>query len=158
MPQPFPVRNPPASLVKSSHGLQIKVGGVTIGAIQTWRPVAITRAMKHVFELNPLSSGHPFDIAIGNLGGFTVDVERYDIWTDAFEKVFGGDVSLTDAIGNQSNPFEVYEYLLHPDGYKELKVYRGCWFSSIGREYSAEGDRVVMVRGTLTYIRRDKVL
>jgi hypothetical protein len=157
-PQAFPVRNPPETLVKSSHGLQIKVKGVAIGSISIWRPAALERGMTHIFELNPLSSGHPFDVVPGNLGGFTIDVERYDIWKEPFEKVFGGSVSLVEAIGNQKSPFEAFQYIQHPDGYKELMVYRQCWLSSVGREYSSTGDRIVMTRGRLTYVRRDKVL
>jgi hypothetical protein len=158
MPQVYPVKNPPASLTKSSHGIQIKVGGNTIGAIARFAPAAYTRGMTHIFELNPLSSGHPIDVVPGNLGGFTLGVNRYDIWKQPFEQVFGGDISIEEALGNQSNPFEVQQYLWRPDGYKELTVYRGAWFSSIGREYTNTGDRIVMVTGTLTFVRRDKIL
>jgi hypothetical protein len=158
MAQTFPVRNPPNTLIKSSHGLQIKVSGETIGAIMSWRPADYAREMRHIFEINPLSSGHPIDTVPGNLSGFTIDVERYDIWHEPFEKVFGGDVTLFEALGNQINPFEVYQYLWHPDGFKELTVYRGCWFNRIGREYRADGERTVMARAGITFFRRDKIL
>jgi len=158
MPQTFPVSNPPNTLVKSSHGIQIKVGGDTIGAISKFTPAASSRAMTRVWELNPMSSGHPIDTIPGNLDGFTLDVERYDLWRANFEEVFGGEARLIDAIGNQKNPFEVYQYLWHPDGFKELTVYRGCWFSNVGRDYSSTADRIIMVRGQLNFLRRDKVI
>jgi len=158
MPETFPVNNPPDTLIKSSHGIQIKVRGETIGAIASWRPADYSREMRHIFELNPLSSGHPIDVVPGNLGGFTLDVERYDIWRREFETIFGGDVSLYEALGRQDNPFEIYQYLWHPDGFKELVVYRGTWFNRVGREYRADGERTVMVRAGLTFVRRDKVI
>ena len=36
--QTFPVKNTPETLVRSSHGIQIKVNGEVIGAIKTWTP------------------------------------------------------------------------------------------------------------------------
>ena len=156
--QTYPVRNTPESLVRTSHGIQIKVRGEVIGAIKSWSPDAYTRGFTHVWELNPLSSGHPIDLVPGNLGGFTVRVDRYDIWKEPFEKVFGGDISLMEALGNQQRGFECYQYLWHPDSFKELVVYRNCWFSSISRSYTSDGDRIIVASGTLHFLRRDKIL
>ena len=63
-----------------------------------------------------------------------------------------------EALGNQQKGFECYQYLWHPDDYKELVVYRNCWFTSIGRNYSADGDRMIMVSASLAFLRRDKIL
>lgn len=156
--QTYPVRNTPDTLVRSSHGIQIKIKGEVIGAIRNWSPAEYTRGMTRVWELNPLSSGHPIDQVPGNLDGFTLRVDRYDIWKEPFEKVFGGDIALMEAIGNQQAGFDCYQYLWHPDGYKELTVYRNSWFTSIGRNYSADGDRIIMVSATLAFLRRDKIL
>lgn len=158
MPNVWPVHNPPNTLVKSSHGIQIKVSGVTIGAINNWTPAPNQRAVTQVYELNPLSSGHPIDNAIGNLSGFTLAVDRYDIWTLPFELVFGGDITVEDALGNQVNPFDSYQYLWRPDGVIELTIYRKCWFSKVGRAYQSTGDRIVHVNAELTFLRRDKVV
>lgn len=158
MAKSFPVRNPPNTLIRTSHGIQIKVNGVTVGAITKWTPAAYTRQMTHIYELNPLSSGHPIDVVPGNLGGFKIAVNRYDIWKEPFEKAFTGDISLMEALGNQVEPFDVYQYFWNPDGYKELVVYSGCWFDSIGREFAADATRVVMVTASLTFIRRDRIL
>ena len=159
MPKTYNVTNPPKTLSKTSHGLQIKVRGITIGAIETFIPGPVSRGVGYVYELNPLSSGHPIDRVPGNLGNFELKISRVDIWTEPFEKAFGGSMSYVDALGRQKEPFEVYEYFWHPDGYKEVWVYRGCWLTSAGRAYKASsGDRVVMVDGGLAYLRKDRIM
>lgn len=157
MPTTYPVHNPPDTVVKSSHGIQIKVRGTTIGVISNFTPGPETRQMTHVYELNPLSSGHPVDLVPGNLAGFTINVARYDIWNEPFEKIFGGGIEIYEALGNQYKPFEVYRYWYHPDGYKEILVYRNCYMSSVGRNFQSTGDRIVMVNGTMAFLRKDKI-
>lgn len=154
--RPAPVKNPPETAVKTSHGLQIVVNGKVIGAITSWSPDAKTRGMTHIYELNYETSGHPVDIVPGNLGGFTIRVNRYDLWKDRFEEVFGG-ISVEEALGDQDRPFEVRQVMKRPDGTKEVYVYRGCWMSSVGRTYSATGDRIVMVSATLTYLEKVRI-
>jgi len=158
MPNAYPVKNPPHTLVKSSHGLQIKVNGRVIGSISRWTPAPIDRRFTQVYELNVLSSGHPIDNVPQNLGGYTITVTRADIWKEPFEKAFGGNIDLYEAIGRQDRPFEVYQYFYHPDGYVELIVWRGCWFSRVGRDYSSTGDRIVLVNAELTFLRRDRIM
>lgn len=158
MPNVWPVKNPPDTLVKTSHGIQIKVNGETIGAISRWDPAPYEREFNHIYELNPLSSGHPVDLVPANIRGFNITVNRYDIWKKPFEKVFGGSMSIYEALGMQERPFEVNQFLWHPDGYKELIIYRGSWMNRVGRSYNVTGDRIVMVDATLVFLRREKVL
>ena len=157
MPKTFQVSNPPNSLLKSSHGFQIKVNGITVGAIESFKPGPISRNVEYAYELNPLSSGHPIDRVPGNLSGFEIAITRADIWTVPFEKAFGGNISYYDALGRQKDPFEVYEFLWYPTGYKEVWVYRGCWLTRAGRSYSATGNRIVMVEGALAFLRKDRI-
>ena len=57
----------------------------------------------------------------------------------------------------QDRPFRVYEQWRFPDdqgGSTEKTLYRGCWFSNIGKNYRSDGDRIVNVNATLEYTRR----
>jgi len=157
MPTTFPVRNPPQTVTKTSHGVQIKCRGVAIGSISSFVPGPWRREFTHIYELNPLSSGHPVDVVPNNLSGFEIRVSRYDIWTDPFEKVFGGDMSIFEALGNQDRPFEIYQFFWHPDGYKEISIYRGAWIREVGRTYDAGRDRVILVNGSMVYLRKDRI-
>lgn len=151
------VKNPPQTSIATSHGIQIVAKGIVVGAIVRWSPAAYTRGMTHVFELNYLTSGHPIDVVPGNLGGFKIAVDRYDLWTKKMEEAFF-DMTIEEALGMQDRPFEVNQFLLKPDGTKELVVYRGCWFDSIGRTYDATGDRIIKVSASLTFLKRERVL
>ncbi len=153
----YAVKNPPDTLLATSHGIKIMAKGVTVGAIIKWTPAAYTRAMALPTELNYETSGHPIDVVPGNLGGFKITVNRYDLWKSKMEEVFF-DASIEEALGMQDNPFVVYQYLLKPDGTKELVVYRKCWFSSIGRDYDTAGDRIIKVAGEITFLKREKIL
>ena len=157
MPTSYPVKNPPQTLTRTSHGIQIKARGLTIGSIASFKPGPRTREFTHIYELNPLSSGHPVDVVPGNLGGFNIAVTRYDIWTEPFEKAFAGAMDIYEALGNQDRPFELYQFMWHPDGSKEIIVYRNVWIKEVGRQYQATADRVVSVGGSFVYLRSDRI-
>lgn len=157
MPVTYPVKNPPETLTKTSHGIQIKVGGEVIGAVTSFVPGPARREFTHVYELNPLSSGHPIDVVPNNLTGFEIRVSRYDIWRQPFERVFGGTISIYEALGNQDRGFDMYRYFWHPDGYREVLVYRNTWIREVGRTFDAGRDRVILVNGSFVYLRKDKI-
>jgi len=54
---------------------------------------------------------------------------------------------------DQSNPLEISEKWSNPDGSTELFVYTGCWFTNLGRNLTANGDRIVSVSASLMYER-----
>jgi len=157
MPQSWPVKNPPQTPHVTSHGIQIKVRGKVVGSITNLKPGIPNRAFTQIYELNPLSSGHIIDQVPGNLTGFEVTCQRADIWNEPFELAFGGDMSIYEAIGNQNVPFELYEYLWFPNGYKRISVYRQTWIRSVSRTYDTGRDRVVLVDGSFVYVRKDRI-
>lgn len=153
----FKVSNPPNTLIATSHGIQIVAKGKVVGAIVKWAIDPYTRSFTKVYELNYASSGHPIDLVPGNLDGFKISVSRYDIWKRKFEEAFVN-ASIEEALGLQDTPFEVNQYLLRPDGEKELVVYRGAWLSKVGRTYDSTADRIIKVDGEITFLRREKIL
>lgn len=145
---------PPETSTQTSHGLSIRVGGVTIGGINGWSP-KITRSIAELYEFGTVtgpyeaSNGAPYEKVPNNVSGMTVDVQRYDLWTARMEQVFGtGDINM---LSNQRAPFDVREVWLSPESQSYARTYRGCWFSNVGRNLSTTAERIVQVSATLEY-------
>lgn len=143
----------PNTKTRTSHGLAIKVQGVTVGLIQSWN-YSLTRDVTPVYELNPLTSGRPVDNVPGNIKGLTIDVTRVDLYNKTMEEAFG--TSDLTMLSNQANPFEVHEVWQNPDGTSERYVYVECWFTRIQRRMDVTNNRIVTAEGTLTYKERKK--
>jgi len=146
--------NPPNTAVRTSHAMTIRANGITVGVIQNWT-VNMTRGVAHVYELNAATSGEPIETVPGNVGGLTININRYDLYTRRMEQAFG--TPNFEMLGDQQNPFEVRESWRFPNGGVEARAYIGCWFSSIGRTYQASGDRIVNTSAVLTYVRKVKI-
>jgi hypothetical protein len=143
--------NPPNTLVRTSHALTIRASGITVGVIQSWGP-GQNRGVTGIYEINVDTSGEPIEKVPGNVGGLTIQVSRYDLYSRRMEAAFGTpDVEM---LGSQANPFQVLELWRFPDNTQEGRVYTGCWFSNIGRTYSATDARLVLVNATIEYTRR----
>lgn len=146
--------NPPNTLVRTSHALTIRANNITIGVIQNWS-VSQNRGVAHVYEINAATSGEPIEAVPGNVGGLTIGVNRYDLYTRRMEQAFG--TNDFEMLGDQNNPFEIRETWRFPNNAVEARAYIGCWFSQIGRNYQATGDRIVNVNGSVTYTRKVKL-
>ena len=147
--------NPPNTLVRTSHAITIRANGITVGVVQSWAP-AMNRGITGVYEINAATSGEPIEKVPGNVGGLTIGVSRYDLYTRRMEQSFGTPNSAM--LGDHNNPFNVVELWRFPDNTQESWLYSGCWFSSIGRTYSATDARLVLVNGTLEYTRKLRVV
>jgi hypothetical protein len=145
----------PNTTTATSHGITIRVktGSYTnandtvIGMIQTWAP-AQSRAAGAIYELNASGSGEVYEQVPGNLGGLTISVTRYDLFKSRMETVWGFNMKM---LTDQNNPIEIRERFRHPDGTHEIDAYMGCWFTSLGRNLGAQGDRLINVNATLVY-------
>lgn len=143
--------NPPNTLVRSSHALTIRANGITVGVIQGWSP-AMNRAITPVYEISVATSGEPIENVPGNVGGLTISVSRFDLYTKRMESAFGTpDVAM---LGDHNNPFQVLEIWRFPDNTQEGWLYLGCWFSNMGRNYSATDQRLVNVSASISYVRK----
>jgi hypothetical protein len=142
--------NPPNTMVRTSHAVTIRANGITVGLIQSWN-VGQNRGITAVYEINQETSGEPLEKVPGNVGGLTIGVTRYDLYTKRMEAAFGTpDVMM---LSDHNNPFQVREAWKFPDGTVETHVYVGCWFANVGRSYSATDNRLVMANGSLEYTR-----
>lgn len=143
--------NPPNTAVRTSHAMTIRARNITIGVIQNWG-INMTRGVTHVYEINSATSGEPIEAVPGNVGGLTINVNRYDLFNRRMEQAFG--TADFEMLGDQNNPFEVRETWRFPNNAVEARAYLGCWFSSVGRTYQATGDRIVNVQAQLTFVRK----
>ncbi len=143
----------PQTLIRSSHALSIKAGGHVVGMIQGWNP-SQSRTITPAYEMKSDTSGKVQENVPGNESGLTIQVNRYDLFKSKMEEVWG-DSSLASLrmIGNQLTPFSVTEIWKLPGNTPdESNEYTGCWFSQLGRNMQATGDRIVQVNATLNYV------
>jgi hypothetical protein len=146
--------NPPNTLVRTSHAITIRANGITVGLIQSWAP-SQNRTITPIYEINAATSGEPIENVPGNVGGLTISVSRYDLYTKRMEQAFG--TPDTAMLGDHNNPFQVVELWRKPDNSQESYLYTGCWLSNLGRTYSATDGRVVLVNSTIQYVRKIRV-
>lgn len=153
------ITNHGMSLSATSGGVQALGGSRIVGAVNGWNP-GQSLGVSEVFGFgqSPGNPGQlygvPYEKVPGNVGGMTISVNRYDLYTDLMEEAFG--TATLDMLSKQINAFVAAENWQVPDangGVQETykKEYQGVWFSNIGRSYSATGDRLSNVSGTLEY-------
>jgi len=139
----------PSTGIRTSHAISIRAGRTTIGQIQTWAPTQ-SKTITPAYELRSESSGTVTENVPGNITGLTIQVSRYDLFTSKMEEVWGTSAALW-MLSNQLTPLEITEKWSSP-GLNESFVYYGCWFSQLGRNMQAQGDRIVLVNATLAYV------
>lgn len=153
---------PPNTVAQLSHAVTMRVNGITIGAINEWNP-RMNKTVTELYEFGPGTTGpyasdhgEPFEKVPGNVSGMQVEVRRYDIYTQQMEQAFGTpDITM---LSSQKTAFEVREAWNVIAGVQSYaNVYRGCWFSDLGRTLTATGDRTVNVSATLQYTHKDRI-
>ena len=140
--------------IRTSHAVAIKTEGVTIGMIQSWAPTQ-SRTVSPRFELNAATDGRVSENIPGNISGLTITINRYDLIKSKMEELWGS-IDFT-MLTDQANPLTIKERWDYEDGSTEVWAYMGCWFTSLGRNLSAEGNRIVGANATLTYSLKKKV-
>jgi hypothetical protein len=162
----------PVTLTRTSHALTIRANGVAVGLINGWNPTQ-GRTVTPIFEVGVDGSGNPVEYMPGNATGLNISINRYDLYTLRMEEAFGTpDLTM---LTRQNEPFDVFEVWQVPDitalelalenagieagtiKPKERFVYRGCWFTSLGRTIRADDNRIVNVNATLVYTQKLKV-
>lgn len=144
----------PNTSTRTDHAISIVVDGVPIGHIQDWTPQQ-SRTVTPVFELNSSTSGEVIENVPGNIGGLTIGVNRYDLFTAKMEEVWGADFNV-QMLSDQTNPIAVNEIWITPNGV-ETWFYEGCWFTSLGRTHSSQGDRITKVNASMMYVKKFRV-
>lgn len=139
----------PITLTRTDHAISIRVNGLTIGQIQEWGP-SQARDVTPTYELNSATSGEVYENVPGNIRGLTITVNRYDLYTKKMEEAWGPGFSI-EMLTDQTTPLQVQEKWLNPGSAAEMWIYTGCWFSSLGRNHQANGDRITKVQAQMMY-------
>lgn len=149
---PRSATNAPHTLTATSHAIAIRADGTdkAIGRIQSWAP-SQTRAVQALYEINAATNGEVAENVPGNMGGLTIQVARYDLYAQRMEEAWGPEFNIGEMLCNQTNPLTIREKWVKPTGEYNVYVYTGCWFSSLGRNFSVQGDRIILVSATLQY-------
>jgi hypothetical protein len=145
----------PNVATRTDHSISIRAGGVTVGRIQNWGP-SQTRNVEALYELNSATSGGMAEQVPSVISGLTINVTRYDLYDKKMEQIWGignGFLLLTD----QTTPFRINERWDNPDDTVEMWTYVGCWFTSLGRTHSSQGDRITKVNATIAYTNKYQV-
>jgi len=145
----------PNTTIRTSHATSIRVANTIIGQIQTWAPNqsrTVTPTYQLASTLDGINSGEVVENVPANITGLTIQVSRYDLFASKMEQVWGTSKALW-MLTKQVNAIEVEEKWSNPDGTTEKFMYFDCWFSQLGRNLQAQGDRIVMVNATLNYAR-----
>jgi len=144
----------PVTFTRTDHAITIRCNGVKVGRIQEWAPQQ-SRQATPVYELDADNGGAPVDNVPGNLGGLTMTVNRVDLYTVKMEQAWGPGFSIT-MLTDQTNPLDIQEKWTNPDGTTETWIYRGCWFTSLGRNHSATGDKITKVNASVAYLTKER--
>lgn len=151
----------PLSTTVTNHGLIISAAGGPVGAITSWQP-GQTRTVTPVYAFGDFVTGandvvpevgEPYEMVPGNIGGTQITINRYDIYTQRFERAFGtNDLTM---LTQQNQSIRLNEYWATPDGDASFtNIYYGCWFTNLGRTMDAKADRIVQVSASAMYARK----
>ena len=145
----------PNTTVATSHAIAIRVDGLVVGMIQSWAP-SQSRTITPVYQLKPEFSGEIVENVPGNVAGTTIQVSRYDLFSTRMEQAWGKGFDIGEMLSNQNNPLEIQERWTQYSGVVQQYIYSGCWFSSLGRNYAVQGDRIINVSATINYVKKRK--
>lgn len=137
----------PDTRTATSHVISIRFRGVTIGTIQRWSPRQ-QRRQTRIYELNSATSGRAVEVVPGNVEQLQIDVQRYDLYSVKMHEAFGFAATASN-LADHTTPFEVMEVRKLPSGVTETTIYTGCWFSNIGKEMAATGERTIQVNAQI---------
>ena len=143
----------PNTSVRASHAVTIRVNGITIGLVQSWSPNQ-ARPTTPVYELNAATAGDIYERVPMNITGTTINVNRVDLYSKKMEQAWGPNFSI-NMLTDQTNPLNIKEKWSNPDGSSDIIIYSGCWFTSLGRNLPADGDKIVRVNATIDFVRKD---
>lgn len=147
-----------APTIQTYHGLTIVVEGAVVGRITDWTPQPFSRDVAVMKELNYATFGLPVEAIPGGSTANTFSFSAAEIWGAEIE-IRLGYTSVWTTLMDQTRPFTLYEYRLRGDDIYRCWVYRGCWFTEKNEQgMSSEGDAIIKIDGSVTYVSRLRVI
>ena len=152
--QPLDLSAPGAPTIKTYHGLSIVVEGRIVGRIKNWNPQMYSRNGTHVYEVNHLTWGRAVDYVPAVNTGYSISVERVEVWNQEFERALGYPAVWSDLI-DQNRPFSVQEYLFRGSTIYRVWLYSGCWFKSRNESAATDqGEAIYSATGEIAFVSR----
>jgi len=147
---------PPNTRARLSHAFTLRNDRGRIIAAVNAVNVRQSRSVDFEFEVDVNGVGDPADIVPQQMTAQQMTVKRWDLYRDIMEETFGTDelTLLTD----QKRGLRLREVWKGPTGLfvrtQRFYLYEACWFTDLGREIRADGDRTINADATITWLRR----
>lgn len=144
-------------------GLTLAVGGAdgqykAIGRIQSFQRDAMTRTLTQKRELNKDTFGRPIETVPGVADGYTMSLERLEIWEQEFEIALGFPFVFSDLM-DQRWSVDIFEYRYKGDTLYRLWKYPNCWISSLSDgQPSSDGDGIYQASASMTFLPRLRIV
>lgn len=151
----------PTTQIVSNHGLLIFAGTKFIGVVAAWSHThnqTVTPAYvfgDQVVGINDVkpARGEPVENMPGNATGMSINIERYDIYTERFEDAFG--TKRLDMLTMQNSPLTFKEVIKGPgQRFDLIGQFYGVHFTSLGYQHRADDTRQVRVQASAAFTRR----
>lgn len=129
---------------KNTHHIFIRANGKIVGRIKSFAPNQ-NRPVTRVFELNRWSTGRAVDLVPGVVAADTLEVQGLEFWTQSLEEAIGAVDNPITHMADQTEPFEIQEVWVNPNGEYKTITYSGCFMESNNPSaYQADGDKIYM--------------
>lgn len=143
------------------HGLSIAVGNganrVQVGRLQSWNVDAMTRQVTQKYELSAETFGRPVESVPGRAEGYSISVQRVELWENELEKALGYPDVFADLMDVRW-AVDLYEYLYKGKSLYRLWKYPVCWMNNLQEiEKGADGDGIITASASFTYLPRIKL-
>lgn len=150
---PLGIGEVPETKVRSDYAAQIMLNGQTVGGVFEMA-VEQTRAVEDVWTVRSRPDGLPQDTIGQGLTGRSLRLQRYDLWTEILEYVFG--LSPEGLLSSQCGVLTIRELWKGPSNNLSVWDYVGNRFVSLGRTIGAHGDRIVKAGATFNWQRKKR--
>lgn len=143
-------------------GLTIAVGGQdgkpkAIGRIQSWQRDAMTRTITPKWELSKEANGRPIELVPGKADGYTITIERIELWEQEFEIALGYPLVFSDLMDMRWS-VDLFEYKYRGNELYRLWKYPNCWINSLSEgQPSSEGDGIYIASAGFNFLPRIRI-
>lgn len=149
----------PNTRARLSHAYTLQTGrGQVVGAVFRTEN-RTSRDVEFEYENDVNANGEPADIVPQIITTQSFAITRWDLYDTIMEEVFGE--FEIEMLTDQTRGFKLREVWRAPNLFLNSRgrryEYLPMWFTDLGREVNADGDRTIRVAATLSYLRKRKV-
>jgi hypothetical protein len=117
------------------------------------------RNVEFEYEVEPNAVGEPVDIVPQEMTEQRFTIARWDLYEEIFEEIFFNDELVI--LRDQRRGFKLREVWRSPTQFLNARgkryEFKPCWFTSLGREKDATGDRTIRVNAEIMWLDKQKI-